>query len=68
MNKIEMYKKRIESDRQSFTAYIKKHGYVENLGHIEQREFSDKVFSDSELDYSEQAGLSMDYVEMLNNL
>ena len=63
-----MYKKWIESDKQKFTAYIKKHGYIENLGQAEQREFNDKVFACSDLDYSEQAGLSMDYVEMINNL
>jgi hypothetical protein len=68
MNYIEMYKKWIESDKQKFKAFIKKHGYIENLGQAEQREFSDKVFGNKNLDYAEQAGLSMDYIEMLNNL
>lgn len=68
MNKVEMYKRNIESDRQKFTAYIKKHGYIENLGQAEYRYFRDKINNCGELSYAEKAQLCSDYIEMLNNL
>ena len=43
MNYFKMYLKAIESDRQKFEAFVKKHGYKENLGQNELINFNDKI-------------------------
>lgn len=62
-----MFLKGIESDKQKLGAYIKKCGYIENLGQIEYSEFRDKV-NNSDLQYSEKANLCARYTEMLENI
>lgn len=63
-----MFMKGIESDRQSLSAYIKKHGYYENMGQIEYTNFQDKINMNDMLSYAQKAELCGLYEKMLNNL
>ena len=63
-----MYQREIQSDKQKFEAFIKKNGYIENLGQIEYREFIEKVNNCDDLGYADKAMLAFNFSEMLENL
>ena len=68
MNFFKMFLQTIEYDKQKFTAYVKKNGYIENLGQIEYSDFCDKINKNDNLTYSEKADLRACYTDMLSNL
>jgi hypothetical protein len=68
MDKFEMFLRNIESDKQAFTAYIKKHGYVEDLSQSEYSRFRDKVNNNDELNYAQKADLCSRYINMVDEL
>lgn len=63
-----MYKREIESDKQSLSAYIKKFGLEEHIGEAEQSIFQRKVNNNLVLDWSDKCDLCEKYQEMLNSL
>jgi hypothetical protein len=68
MDYMQMYKRGIESDRQKLQAYIKRHGFRENLGQPEQRDFNERVSVNTHLSYQQQAELRVEYILMLDSL
>jgi hypothetical protein len=68
MDKYKMYKQKIESDKQALTAFIKKHGYIENLGQPEAKEFKSRVMNCLDITYPEKCYLIEDYHKMIDNL
>jgi hypothetical protein len=68
MDFFKMYLRTIESDKQSFNAFIKRRGFVENLGQAEHNNFKDKVNNNEGLTQAERADLCGRYIEMMDGL
>jgi len=63
-----MYQREIQSDKQKFEAFIKKNGFIENLGQPEYRIFLEKVNNCDYIGYTDKAMLAFNYAEMLASL
>jgi len=68
MNKTKMYQREIQSEKQKFEAFIKKNGFIENLGQPEYRIFLEKVNNCEDIGYADKAMLAFNYAEMLASL
>lgn len=68
MNKFKMFLRMIEDKKQCFQAYIKKYGYIKNLGQNEYSYFRKKVNLCDEITLAKKADLCDRFTEMLSNL
>ncbi len=68
MDYFKMYVKKIEADKQKFTAFINKRGFVENLGQPEYSDFRERVNNHTGLNQAMKADLCSCYTQMLSNL
>lgn len=63
-----MYLRGIEHAKQKLEAFIKKRGFVENLGQPEYRDFLDKVNGCAELTHAQKADLADRFSRMVDSL
>ena len=62
------YSRIIKSNLQAVEFYIKRKGYIEELGRNELGKFEDDLRNDDNLTYSEKMDLLKTYYQGLNNL